>query len=360
MIKFKDFAEACDFLDQNTEGTKKFIKKHGLKKRDVPEKAGTENQFKSSMSKAKNGGYEGEEDEKAYKENNNPVLTNGSIPKKLADTFRIQSESTINLDEEGIELDEETQLLEIKLGPAQKVKRDLIYKRLKTQLFKYRKYGKKARSKMYSDATKQARGITEEQLDELSADTLKSYLKKNTNDRMSGNEDPEKGQKRFDGSLKATKRLSNDSSKRFVTRKPFNSTPPTMKEEELSELSYDTITSYQKKASNSKTNAAMNYTHHKDMADITKDTHPQTSNRHVNSAKGSLSIFNKRHKGLEKADNAINRLKDKLAKESREEALKLIAEKIIYSAISEERFTDEDLELMIADLEELLSMEGDE
>lgn len=205
MKKFKEFTESCDLFDQNTDGTKEFIKAHGKADTPLTGKLAADGQFKSSKAKAKNGGYEGEADEEAY-EKANPKTKKSSKKDDDDDYNRINN-------------------------------------------YQYES----------------------EQLDELSKDTISSYLKKNAEERRSGKEDPKKSQKRFEGSLKASKRFSNAPFTRgLMTSKPINPNPPTM----------------------------------------------------------------------------------------REEALKLIAEKIIYAAVAEEYFSDDDLELLMLDLEELLSLEG--
>lgn len=351
MKKFKEFAESCDLFDQNTDGTKEFIKAHGKADTPLTGKLAADGQFKSSKAKAKNGGYEGEADEEAY-EKANPKTKKSSKKDDDDDYNRInnyQYESSIDLEKEGIELTEEEELLEIKLSIPQKLKRDLIYKKLKNQMFKYKQYGKKARAKTYSDATKLARGITSEseQLDELSDETLKSYkekagsqvdhlMKKNKNFNRPAIWKSEADQyvKRRNGLERADKTLK----KRWTDRHLATMSPEDQKtwksyheSEQLDELSLDTLKSYRKKALRAPAN-------------MDRPDHDY------------------RFKGIERADSQINKKTAEIArsklKESREETLKLIAEKIIYAAVAEEYFSDDDLELLMLDLEELLSLEG--
>lgn len=417
MKKFKEFAESCDLFDQNTDGTKEFIKAHGKADTPLTGKLATDGQFKSSKAKAKNGGYEGEADEEAY-EKANPKTKKSSKKDDDDDYNRInnyQYESSIDLEKEGIELTEEEELLEIKLSMPQKLKRDLIYKKLKNQMFKYRQYGKKARTKMYSDATKLARGITSEseQLNELSKKTLGSYVRKASNDGANraflGGRAIERGEpsnmmnhtdkafKRHRGIKKAVERLTKES-------------------EQLDELSDETLKSYKEKAGSQvdhlmkknknfnrpavwKSEADQYVKRRNGLERADKTLKKRWTDRHLATMSpedqktwksyheseqldelslDTLKSYRKkalrapanmdrpdhdyRFKGIERADSQINKKTAEIArsklKESREETLKLIAEKIIYAAVAEEYFSDDDLELLMLDLEELLSLEG--
>lgn len=283
------------------------------------------------------------------------------------------------------ELDSDETIDEAKMTPTQKIKRDMYLKsKLAPKIQKYISiYGKaKARSKMNKMAFKPlGEDISEsewenmsdedfdfvvenyELLSELSKSTLVHYIKrasKNASDHsytqglmkganpnhVSKDKDkpyhPEKKEaKRHKGIALAAHKLAGKRN----TNEDI---------EALDELSLNTLNSYKKKAENSKINAAMNYSHASHSAETLKHVLPRRSDQYSKSAQGSLSVYNKRHKGLEKADNAIGR-----GRYTKEELAKEISAFILETIITNNKLTKEEFDLIIDDLSSIL-LQGDE